>query len=139
MRLKNDRLRKVLTKEILVDITVSEVKSELIAMGYERHWVSQVKNFKTKLPILIDVFRNDNLKNIFESINFLDLFVRVEIHRFKCSNNAITANCSTTVQNFIPYSQFVSNASKCYKLIWYTGRFHVYLCTFYNSKSTYPK
>lgn len=86
MKLKNERPRKVLIKGIPTDYDIAEVKGELCTQGYNVHRVSQLKNFRTKLPMpiyLVDVFVNDQFKHIFEMRNLLGFFVKVEAYKFK--------------------------------------------------------
>lgn len=86
MKLKNERPRKVLIKGIPIDFDIADVKGELSALGYNVHRVSQLKNFRTKLPMPIylgDVFVNDPFKHIFEMRNLMGFFVKAEAYKFK--------------------------------------------------------
>lgn len=86
MRPKNERPRKILIKGLPIDTPISEVKSELSSLGYDIHRVSQLRNFKTKLPLpifLVDIFRNELFKNIFDVRSFLGFYIKVETYKFK--------------------------------------------------------
>lgn len=86
MKLKSERPRKVIIKGVPKDIPIEEVKSELVKLNYSIHRVSQLKNYKTKLPMpifLIDVLPNSDFKTIYDITTFLGFFVTVEAYKFK--------------------------------------------------------
>lgn len=53
MKLKTERPRKVLIKGIPIDIPIAGIKDDLCGLGYNVHRVTQLKNFRTKLPMPI--------------------------------------------------------------------------------------
>lgn len=112
MRLKNERPRKILIKGIPIDIPLDEIKSELLKLNFEIHRISQLKNFKTKTPLpifLLDVFRNENFKNIFDLTSLLGFLIRVETYRFKGSKQCY--NC----QRFNHSSEICKLSPVCVK------------------------
>lgn len=86
MKLKSERPRKVLIKGLPINFDVSEIKEELANLGYNVHRVAQLKDFKTKKPMplfLVDVFRNETFRNIFDIREFCGFFVHVVVYKFK--------------------------------------------------------
>lgn len=123
MRLKTERPRKVLLKGIPIDFPISEIKDELISLGYNVHRVSQLKNFRTKLPMpifLVDVFVNDKFRHIFETRNILGFFIKVEAYKFKGAKQCY--NC----QLFNHSSEFCFLKPVCLKC---SGGHNVKQCT----------
>lgn len=81
---RNERPKKVLLRGIPPETQVEIVKNELVKKSFNINRVSQLRDYKTKLPLplfLVDIFPTDNFRDIYEIDLFLGYYIKVETYR----------------------------------------------------------
>lgn len=80
VQLKSEKPRKILIKGVPKGTSIKEIKNELVQSGYSIHSVGQLKNFKTRVNFIINIFPSRDFDSNFNIKNFLRLLVSVEIY-----------------------------------------------------------